>query len=175
MVRIILACVLLLGVHPAAWADEAEPSVHIAKDGSIEGQITLPFPESEVYHLLSDPVASSKLNRDVYDASSKRQGACEIVYRKVRGVWSPMTYRAKRCPTTHGWVEQLIDSESVSDYYMEWELERLSSGTRVKYKVRTQINAPIPTSIIQSETKRSVTQMLKNLLKKITGQKKSKK
>ena len=169
-----LITTLFLSLAHTAMADEAHPEVKVDSTGVVEGQILLPAPKSEVRHLLSDAVAASKLSSDVYDASTTSEGRCEIVYRKVRGIWTPITYRARRCPTNNGWVENLVDSDTVSDYYMEWTLEGTEDGTRVGYKIKTAVKFPLPASMVQGETKRSVKRMLQNLFAKFARKKNKK-
>ena len=156
------------------WAEEVQPQVSVKEDGFVLGHILIPADKSEVHHLLSDAVTSSHLSGDVYDANAKKDGACDIVVRKVRGMWSPITYQARRCPTATGWIEHLVASDTVSDYQMEWTLKRMQAGTRVEYRIKTEVNYPVPVSWVQQETKRSVAKMLKNLFSKFARKKKKK-
>jgi hypothetical protein len=161
-------------MSPTALAEESEPKVTINKDGFVEGHIDLPVSKSEVHLWLADAVQASRLSNDVYDANSRKDGACDIIFRKVRGMWTPITYQARRCPTDTGWIEDLVESNTFSIYQMEWTLQGLEEGTRVGYKIKTEVNYPVPVSWVQTETKRSVKKMLKNLFSKFMRKKKKK-
>ena len=165
---------LILSTANVAFALEAQPTVSVNDQGIVEGQIVLPANETAVRLVLADAVGSSLLSSDVYNAETRKEGNCEIVSRKVRGMWRPITYHAKRCPTKYGWIENLVKSDTVSNYYMEWKLDGLDNGTRVRYKIKTEFDLPVPTSIVQGETKRSVRKMLKNLFAKIIRKKNKK-
>lgn len=165
---------LIFSTTNIALGVEAQPTVSVNEEGIIEGEIDLPANESVVRLLLSDAVGSSLLSTDVYDATTRQEGKCEIVYRKIRGMWRPITYHAKRCPTKNGWIENLVKSDTVSNYYMEWKVFGLDNGTRVRYKIKTEFDLPVPKSIVRGETKRSVRKMLKNLFAKIIRKKNKK-
>lgn len=173
MRRVFIIATAVLWAH-TSWAEEVQPQVSVKADGFVLGHVMIPADKSEVQHLLSDAVKSSHLSGDVYDANSQKDGQCDIVVRKVRGMWSPITYRARRCPTATGWIEHLVESDTVSNYQMEWTLKKMQTGTRVEYRIKTEVNYPVPVSWVQQETKRSVAKMLKNLLSKFARKKKKK-
>jgi hypothetical protein len=166
-----LLITLLLAFGSTGSGTSGSPLVTIAEGGVVKGQIDIAVPQSVVRLLLADAVLSSTLSTDVFEASVKPDGACEIIRRTVRGVWSPITYQARRCPTRTGWVETLFQSDTVSTYHMEWRLQNIPSGTRVHYRIKTEFDLPVPVALVQFETKRSVVKMLRNLVSKLTFKK----
>ena len=167
------AMCLCLAVSHLSFAGDSNsspvPEINVDTQGYIHGSIVVPVPRSEVRHFLEDPVQAGTLSTDVYKTHATPQGACEVITREIRGIWSPITYKALRCPTTLGWTENLVHSDSISAYSTEWTLQGVEGGTKVRYRVKTRFSSSlIPPSLVQGETKRSVRRMLQNLFRKIT-------
>jgi hypothetical protein len=71
-----------------------------------------------------------------------------------------VTYVARRCPTKTGWVEHLVESEEFTDYYQEWVITPVSNGIHLMFLLRTEIDIPVPASIMRAALKRSVKKSL---------------
>lgn len=161
---------LLFGLD--ARADEPEPTVQVRDDGTIIAEVLLPADEASVRAVLADPRQTASLTPDVLGARAQAaQNDCVDITRQTRGVFRALEIRSRRCPTAHGWREQLVESEDFNSYELEWELSPSNGGTRVVYRFRTEVNIAVPTSIIQSQAARSARMTLLELARRVlTGQ-----
>jgi hypothetical protein len=150
----------------AGIAFAADPSFEVSSDGAVVARVHIPASEGEVRRLLADPVASQQLTPEVRSVSATSQGTCSVVAVETDGIWNPMHYTARRCPTADGFQTDLVHSEDFSDLHVEWKLKSSGAGTDVVYSVRTNV-ASIPAALARKGTERSMRQTLVALLAKL--------
>lgn len=149
---------------PAFGADTSDIVVEVRADGSVAGTIFVPAPYPEVHTYLEDPERTARLTGDTFEITIQRDGSCNDVRRKTRGLFSPLHLHTKRCPTAQGFDEQLAGtSEDFHAYRAQWELAEGRMGTEVTYTVTTDVNLPLPKSFVRSNVITGVKQALQNL------------
>lgn len=148
------ALLLCLGVAPAS-ADDGEPEVVITADGTIEGTVVVGAPPDVVRSYLADIAMTRKLAKDVVKVDVVKDGGCELVTTYASS-FIEVTYLARRCPTETGWIETLLSSEQFSDYYAEWFVTPVRSGIELRFRLRTDLDLPVPVRIVRGTLKRSV-------------------
>lgn len=162
MRRTAVFCSLLVSITASA-ADEARVSVD--DQGRVVARIAVAASADEVKAVLADPKGTlAALSPETLSVQTTTEGRCEMVDRKTRGVWRPFAFRAKRCPTAHGWTETLVASDDFTAYAAEWEVEDSDDGTtEVVYTIQTEINAPVPRALVRTNLKTAAGDMLKRL------------
>jgi hypothetical protein len=156
-----LICVL----SPAVASADDDATVTVDDEGRVVARIHVPASTEEVRAVLGDTDGQlAALSPDTLSVQTTQVGPCEMVDRKTRGVWRPFAFRAKRCPTDRGWQETLVASDDFTKYEAEWELEATDHGTEVVYKIQTEINAPVPSSLVRTNLKSAASSMLKRLV-----------
>ena len=155
---------LLFASSLAIAGDDA--TVSVDDRGHVIARIQVPATTTEVRALLADTEGRlAQLSPDTLSVKSTPDGDCEMVERRTRGIFRPFAFRAKRCPTERGWEETLVESGDFTAYEAEWELEEQEDGTtEVVYRIQTEINAPVPSSLVRSNLKTAAGNMLKQLV-----------
>ncbi|MFT4623441.1 MAG: ribosome-associated toxin RatA of RatAB toxin-antitoxin module [Myxococcota bacterium] len=159
----LLAAVLLPSLATAA---DNEVAVTIDDRGHVVARIQVPASSDEVRALLADTGGRlAALSTDTLSVTTTQDGNCEMVDRKTRGIFRPFAFRAKRCPTENGWQETLVQSDDFTAYESEWQVGESSEGTtEVVYRIQTEINAPVPNSIVRTNLKTAAGNMLRSLV-----------
>lgn len=146
---------LLAPLLLAAAAHAAD--VQVLADGAVQGRMTLEADADAVLSLLDDSAALAATSPDVRAAQATRAGACDAVELTVKGLFSPFEVHTRRCRTATGWEETLVRSEVFSAWEAAWDVrDRPGGGSEVTYRVRTELDLPVPAGIVRSRTARSV-------------------
>ena len=153
--------VLLLATSVNA-AHGAEPQVEVADDGAVIARLKVDAGEQQVRATIPTLQATG-VNSNVLSVSASPDGSCERVKLKVRGLFAPFEIETRRCPTTHGWKETLVASASFTEYWNEWTIQETEGGSTVTFKTKTIPNVVVPAAILQSETRRVVAKLMRNL------------
>lgn len=133
---------------PLVFAQEPVGSMDDAGVASIK--VVLPQTEAEVRAALSDPESAAALPPEVLSVTTLGGGRCVTLGVTVKGAWDPLQYTAERCPTAHGFKYKLLHSESITSYEAEWSLAPHSGGgTEVTYRVRTEVDLPVPRAMVR--------------------------
>ena len=156
-----------LAVTPA-YAEDTGPVVEVSRDGTVDGSVIVGAPPDVVQTYLADVKGLRLHNSDVTSVNVSRDGACELVTTTAKNVVE-MTYTARRCPTTSGWVETLLDSELMNDYYAEWFFTPVSTGIEVRFRLRTEVDLPVPSRLIRGTIKKSVQDSLERMQSALGG------
>jgi ribosome-associated toxin RatA of RatAB toxin-antitoxin module len=160
--------VLLSGAPRSAEADADGPakiSTRVTAKGEVIAEVKVTARLQAVRDVLDSAERSHKLAPTTVSTHATRDGACERVKLQVRGLISPFQIETRRCPTAKGYLETLVSSPDFVEYRNEWELKDLGAeGTLVTFKTRTKPNVQVPESLIQMETKRVLTRLMKNLM-----------
>jgi hypothetical protein len=154
-VRAALATLLLVCLAGPALADDGEPEVAITADGTIEGTVTVGAPPDVVRTYLADIAMTRKLAKDVVSVDVVKDGGCELVTTYASS-FIDVTYLARRCPTETGWIETLLASEQFADYYAEWFVTPVRNGIELRFRLRTDLDMPVPVRLVRGALKRSV-------------------
>ena len=155
----------VVGALALTWANVAvaKPMVGIDDTGLVVGTVVLKASVDEVKAALKEPGTSA----DVLEMKITNRGPCDEIFRKVKGMWTPLTYTALRCPTATGYIETLHASEDFTEYRDEWKIIGQEGGTtKVVHTLRTAVNLSVPQSMVNSGLKRGVTRSLNDLLKR---------
>lgn len=152
--------VLLVGAPSLASAD---PTVDVSKDGTVVGSVTVGAPLHEVRSHLSNVEQLRRESKDVTDVDVRREGACEVVTTHASNMID-LTYTARRCPTEAGWMETLLESDGMTDYYVEWFLEPVPEGVHIRFRMRVDLDIPVPNRLIRGATRGNVKRSLDGLL-----------
>jgi len=118
--------------------------------------------------------AVASVQRQVYDnvleLRFQPEGSCHSVFRKTRGLWSPLTMQTRLCPTSQGWREHLVQSDDYADYETEWVIRDNQEGpTEMQLSVRTSVNLTVPGSLLRQGTisgmRRTFAEVLQQLVR----------
>jgi len=155
-------------VVPSAAMADGDPDVSVGKDGTIDGTVVVGAPPDVVQSYLADVRSLRTHSKDVVSVDIVRDGECQLVTTLAKSLVE-LTYVARRCPTATGYVETLLDSEMMNDYYAEWFVTPVSSGIEIRFRMRTDLNLPVPGRIIRSTIKSNVTRSLELMQKYLGG------
>jgi hypothetical protein len=153
----------------AALASDPAPVVATGDDGTVTATIHLEAAPDQVRTALADPVAAAHLTPEVLDIHAlPTDGGCVLMDVQTTGLWNPMCYRARRCPTASGWRVDLVSSDSFESMHSEWKLVPSASGTDVTLTVHSEIGS-IPDALVEKGTEKSLKNTLLALVKQVAG------
>jgi len=158
---------LLLVASLAAFATDSEVEVEVDAAGAVVGRMFVPAPAADVREVVGDPVALGRLSPDVVSVSPEQSGPCVNVTTETKGLFRTLFMKSRRCPTVDGWQDSLVQSDDFSAYSSQWSLREVAGGTEVTVRTYTEVDLPVPTSVVQGHQKRSVGEVLENLLYKV--------
>jgi hypothetical protein len=155
---------LLLALTLSAMG--AEPEVELDPSGTIVGRIVVPADAAEVREVVDDPVACGRLSSDIVSVQSEpaAHSRCVDVTTETKGLFRTLFMRSRRCPTADGWEDRLVQSDDFDAYETRWSLRPVDGGTEVTVRVHTEVDLPVPSSLVQSRQKKSVGEVLENLV-----------
>jgi len=156
---------LFLLLAMSAFGSEADVQMDAA--GVIVGRILVPAPAADVREVVGDPVALGALSPDVVSVTPQASGKCLDVVTETRGLFSTLFMKSRRCPTVDGWEDHLVQSDDFDAYETKWSLREVDGGTEVTVRAYTEVDLPVPTSVVQSRQKKSLGEVLENLLYKV--------
>lgn len=145
----------------------SDPTVRVEPDGTVVATVTLAAPEERVRAVLADGVGTSRLSPELLSVSTTKEGACEVMSKKTRGMLSPFHLRTRRCPTASGWSEILVESDDFRSFASTFELAPAPGGTLVTYRVRTELAMPVPGGMLQRALADASSTVLANLSAKV--------
>lgn len=151
----------------ALSASASEPEVELDPTGAIVGRILVPADAEAVREVVGDPTALGRLSPDVVSVQEQPSGRCIDVTTETRGLFRSLFMKSRRCPTADGWEDRLVESEDFDAYETRWSLREVDGGTEVTVRVHTEVDLPVPDAIVQSRQKKSVGQVLENLVYQI--------
>ncbi|MEQ1501642.1 MAG: hypothetical protein ABMB14_05395 [Myxococcota bacterium] len=150
----------------AMVARAADP-VPTVEDGTVVVVATVPATEDRVRGVLADSAAVATLFPDVLDETVTPDGGCLAVHRHTRGLLRPLELFSRRCPTPRGWREDLVTSGDFEAYATEWIVVAGPDGTRIEYRVKTAIDAPVPQSMITAAVKQAAVAAVGRLVDRV--------
>lgn len=156
----------------AAHADDGDReqvTTKVNTRGEIVAQIKLAAKPAKVRELLGSAERSHSLAPTTVAAKATPDGNCERVKLKTRGIIQPLEIETRRCPTTSGYKETMIASKDFAEYYNEWTVQESGDGSLVVFTSRTVPNMPVPEAILQSETRRVLGRVMRNLSAALSG------
>jgi len=154
---------MLWWVFGAALA--AEPQVSIGDDGLLHGAMVIEAPPEAVLAVLEDAERMAGWSKDVlaFDPVGEPAGGCQVYAGKTRGLWSPLTYKTKRCRTTEGFRDTLVESDSFSVMSSEWKVRARGDHTAVDYTGDLELSFPVPKKMLSTTRIKSMTQTFTKL------------
>ena len=160
--------VILLAV--SALAADSEPVITTMSDGTVVGTVHVEASPDAIKEMLADPAAAVRLAPEVLSAASALapDGRCQLLEVRTQGLWNPLKYRAKVCPTSTGYSTELVDSDSFLALNTSWTITSADGGADVEFRVKSSI-ASIPDPLVRKGTERSMTQTLLALVKQAAG------
>jgi len=160
--------VLYLALLLQLTAFAAEPRVDVDEGGQVVGTMVLPATQDRVRDVLEDPVQCAELSPEVYSVTQVgHNDDCDELVTETRGLFRPLRYRSRRCRTADGFRDHLVESEDFSAYETSWALREVDGGTEVTLRVHTEVNLPVPASVVEKRSRKSVGEMLQALAEKI--------
>ncbi len=158
---------MLVWVVAAGLAGASGPEITVEADGTVVAEVLVHAPEARVREILDDPVATAHLSPDVLDVEllGEPSERCQRMRIRTRGVLRPLRLLSRRCARDGVYTEELVASEDFQDYSAEWRLTPTEGGTRVRLRSRARVDLPIPEGAIERKQRRSVKQMLLELLR----------
>lgn len=157
-----------LCAHLALAAEPSAPTV--AGASTVSTGIFIAADPATVRAALADPLKACQLSGDVLDAKVLgKQGDCTLIQVTTRGMTSPLIYTTRRCPTTEGFTETLVQTDDFDSQASTWSLRPVSGGTQVTLEVRSEPRLPVPQRLINAAVGSSAVQTLKNLVHRVTG------
>ncbi|MBM4390862.1 MAG: SRPBCC family protein [Deltaproteobacteria bacterium] len=156
----------MLLLSTAALAQD--PSTLVESNGTVVVECVVPQSEAEVRALLADPQRAGALTPEVLQVQTISRGDCLTLGVTVKGAWDPLTYTSQRCPTAHGFKFKLLESDDITAYEAEWKLApQPGGGTRVTYRVLTEVDLPVPKSLVRKGIIDSAKETLKSLVRQL--------
>ncbi len=149
-----------------ALARAQEPTMSVEPDGTIVATVEVAATAEAIRGVLDDPMAVSRLSPDVL-STTEVPGApagCQRLARETRGLFRPLKMSLQRCRTETGWREELVSSEDFEAYASAWSLTPSATGTRIEYRVRTDVNLPVPRAALTAAIKDAAATTVKNLV-----------
>lgn len=151
-----LALTLLTALAaPLDTGAERVPEVTLT-NGLVTGRLVLDAPLARVRAVLADSASVAAHSPDVLGATAALDGACDRVDLRVRGLFAPFTVTTARCQRADGWSERLVESSVFSVWQGDWTLTEVSGGTEVVYTIRTELDLPVPRSLVEHRTVRAL-------------------
>jgi len=163
LASVMTAVVLATSAGVRAEDDTSKVTTSVTPQGEVIAQLKLAAKPAAIRAILSSAEKSHGLAPTTYEAKASPDGSCERVKLKVRGLFAPFEIETRRCPTTHGWKETLVASASFTEYWNEWTIQETEGGSTVTFKTKTIPNVVVPAAILQSETRRVVAKLMRNL------------
>jgi len=161
----VLASLCLSAASLAQTPDE--PLVQSEEPGVIVTRVLVTASEAEVRAVLDDPHAFAAFTPDVQHMDVQSRGQCKLLRFRSRGFIAPFTYSTQRCPSSTGWSEHLLESDSFTRYDADIQLAPVTGGTHITYKLSVGLDIPVPDIVISKNVKRSARltmQALRDLL-----------
>lgn len=149
--------------------EKQQVSTKVNAKGEVVAQVKLAVKPAKVRELLGSAERSHSLAPTTVAAKATPDGDCERVKLKTRGILQPLEIETRRCPTSSGFKETMISSKDFLEYYNEWTVAESGEGSLVVFTSRTVPNVAIPESIIQSETRRVLGRVMRNLSSALSG------
>ena len=163
--------ILLVGAALSAEPEATTTSVDEA--GNVEVRCFVPQSEAQVRAALADPLKAAMLPPEVLSVKQvggMNASSCVTLGVTVKGAWDPLSYTAMRCPTAKGFKYHLLQSESITSYEAEWAVApHAGGGTDVTYRVRTNVDLPVPQALIRKGVLQSAKDTVLRLVTRITG------
>ena len=147
-----------------ASADSPRVTTRVTAKGIVIAEVRVSASPAAVREVLAGAERAHGLAPTTVSASATRDGKCEKVKLKTRGLIAPFVLETRRCPTANGWRETLVTSDNFVEYWNEWTVKAQGDGALVTFKTRTLPNVAVPESIILSQTRRVLGKLMKNLL-----------
>lgn len=127
----------------------------------VRGSAHLEVPPQRFIAQLGDPGWESTVSGTATRVEVKgRAGDCQLLALVSPNAVMDATYEVRRCPTADGWQSTLITSNVFSTYRSSWKAVPEGDGSRVTYEVDLTTSLWVPGSLVRSEIRRSVLQMM---------------
>lgn len=163
---VVASLVVGLGISPAYGNDTVEPEIRY-EDGLLVIEAVVGRPVSEIRPLLGDIQMMSDISPDILETTSQAIGACHQVTRKTRGLWRSLELRLLRCPTADGWKETLLQPGDYTAYESLWEVREAPGGSHLSFKLRTEVNLPVPDALVKRQVQSASKQSFLTLVGRI--------
>lgn len=158
---------MLLATLAVAFAQDS--TAFLDEAGMAHARAFVAQSEAEVREALRDPEVAAALPPEVLKVHTLSGGACVTLGITVKGAWDPLTYTTQRCPTASGYTYRLLNSDSITAYEAEWSLSpRPGGGTEVNYKVRTEVDLPVPATLVRKGVLQSAKDTVLALVRRVT-------
>ena len=96
-------------------------------------------------------MASSSPEVLAFEPEGEPAGGCQVYAVKTKGLWSPLTYRSKRCRTTTGYRDTLIESDAFKTMTSEWTVTAAGEGaTKIAFVGDLELSFPVPKKLLSS-------------------------
>ena len=144
----VLALGVMMAWSTAAYADDAEPSVTVEPDGTVQVSIPVDGSPASVHAALADPQSSVRLSSDVLSVDSKPRGNCDDLRIETRGITRPLVVHTERCRTSTGVREAMTSSDDFTEYASEWRVGETDGQTVVTLRTKAQPNMSVPKFLV---------------------------
>lgn len=149
------------------------PPTHAAEParGSVTGSVTVTASRAVVLDLLADHTETLRMCPDVRSVrvvSTSAQGCAELAV-ETTGLWNPMHYVSRRCPTADGSREELLHSDDFYENTFVWSVTDAGSVRRVSLVVRSAPRLPVPEWILGPAVRSSVDTTLANFAARVAA------
>ena len=157
-----------IGVAGSVAHAGSDPTAVLDEGGTVVVVAVLDAPGAQVRSILADSGEVRDLFPDVLDErlEAEASGPCMRIRRRTRGLFRPLELFARRCPTRTGYREELLKSSDFGAYTSEWIVREGESGTRIEYRLRTEIDAPLPASAVTAAVRRAALRAVSRLVRR---------
>lgn len=147
----------------------AEPQVDLDHDGQVIGTVVVTATEAQVRSVLDNAEMLGELSPQVIDVhATTLPDGCEELVTETKGMFRNLTYTSRRCRTAKGWDDTLVQSDDFSEYRASWEASPVDGGTRITVRSRTNVNLPLPDSLVNKQSRKGIAEMLEALVEKVS-------
>jgi hypothetical protein len=145
-----------------AWA--APAVVVVRPDHTVVGTLEVALAPEIVRDKIADPVWIARIDGGGTSVViESRDGGCLVMESTSPTIMKTVKYRVRRCPTTDGFQEVLVSSETFDAYQVDWSVVARTAGSTVRYEIRTHTQMMVPQFVIDQQTQRGVQRMLDHL------------
>lgn len=141
------------------------PTASVQGSDTIVASVSLPAPPEVVRERIRDPRWVTRVDGGKTTVTlGARQGDCVLADYVSPNVLKTVTYTVRQCPTAKGFTAELVEANAFSDYGTTWVIEPEGTGTLLRYTLRMTTTLMVPTSWVQSTTRKSVQHLMEAML-----------
>ena len=154
-------CLVFLGCFAlssaVAVADEVEVK---ANKGHVVAWVVVDTSDAAARSLLGTPKKLAVLEGRGADVTSRQEGGCIVSDVVAPSGVGKVTYTAKSCPVSDGFVGSLVRSKQIRQMDARWTLSSTRGGIRIEYDLFVVPKIRVPQGLVAVLAKRGVRRLV---------------